>query len=158
VKSWFRPHQQIFYSDRFGWSFAVTAFWYEAWAWPRRRGRHGHNDGEFARIARFNTSFARKKTSPPNAAAGQTGSTRSFTVAPGPEAEQLTLAFLRFVELHGRTLVDPRSGCSIATAPGRATETRILTFWNRRAAAEFDAFWRRYRPIYGAPSLFAVQK
>jgi|WetSurMetagenome_2_1015567.scaffolds.fasta_scaffold353581_1 hypothetical protein len=80
------------------------------------------------------------------------GATRTYSVAAGGEAEQLTLAFLRYVELHGRTLVGPKSRCSIAAVPGEGVETRIFTFWSRRAAAGFDVFWRRYRPIYGAPN------
>ena len=79
------------------------------------------------------------------------GRCRTFTVAKGAEAEQLCLAYLRYIELHGRTLTGPRSRCSIAAVPGHGTETRIFTFWSRRAAAGFEVFWRRYRPIYGAP-------
>jgi hypothetical protein len=84
-------------------------------------------------------------------AAPRAGTSRTLTVAAGAEAEQLTLAYLRYIELHGRTLVEPRSRCSVATVQGEGTETKIFTFWSRRAAAGFDHFWRRYRLTYGAP-------
>lgn len=74
-----------------------------------------------------------------------------MTAASPREAEQLTLAYGRFVELHGRALIDPRSGCSVTRLAGNGAETRIFTFWSARAADEFDFFWARYKPVYAAP-------
>jgi hypothetical protein len=121
----------------------MASFLHEALAWPRRRARQGAiSDNCFetgADIALFGWDASSLRTS------------RSLTVAAGAEADQLTLAFLRYIELHGRTLVGPRSRCSVTTVRGEGTETKILTFWSRRAAAGFDLFWRRYRAVYGAP-------
>ncbi len=79
--------------------------------------------------------------------------TRLITVAQGQEAQALTVAFMRFAELHGRIVLEPRSRCAIQTAVRRnqdRRETRIVTFWSRRAAEKFDRFWPRYRAAYGA--------
>ncbi len=40
----------------------------------------------------------------------------------------------------------------MARRPGRRSETDVFTFWSKRAAADFDLFWRRYRDLYGAPA------
>jgi hypothetical protein len=128
----------------------VASILHEALAWPKRRERFRASAADFTGNAHDKAASAygapskAKAVAPPDAR-------RILTVAAGAEAEQLTLAYLRYIELHGRALVEPRSRCSIATVPGRGTETKIFTFWSRRAAAEFDVFWRRYRPLYGAP-------
>lgn len=74
---------------------------------------------------------------------------RSYTAPKGVESEELTLAYLRYIELHGHALHDPKGGCSIATRRSGRSETKIFGFWSRKAAREFDWFWARYRLIYG---------
>ena len=68
------------------------------------------------------------------------------------ETECLTIAFYRFVELHGRVVSDPGSHCSLQTplsgGSGRV-QTRIVTLWSPRAAAEFERFWDCYWRVYG---------
>ena len=74
---------------------------------------------------------------------------RSYTAPTGAEAEDLTLAYLRYIELHGHALHDPKGGCSIARRRSGRGETQTFGFWSRRAAREFDWFWVRYRLVYG---------
>ncbi len=74
----------------------------------------------------------------------------TFTVAKGAEAECLTTAFYRFIELHGRSAVVPRDHCSLITVPGRKVETKVVALWNRRADSAFGRFLNRYREVYGA--------
>jgi len=74
---------------------------------------------------------------------------RSYTAPMGVESEDLTLAYLRFIELHGHTLHDARGRCWIATRRAGRTETKTFGFWSARAAREFDWFWERYRLVYG---------
>ena len=78
----------------------------------------------------------------------------TFTVAKGAEAECLTTAFYRFIELHGRSAVVPRDHCSLTTlpgttVPGRKVETKVVALWNRRADFDFGRFLTRYRQVYG---------
>ncbi len=74
---------------------------------------------------------------------------RSYTAPMGVESEDLTLAYLRFIELHGHALHDPRGGCWIATRRAGRSETKTFGFWSPKAAREFDGFWERYRLVYG---------
>ena len=76
----------------------------------------------------------------------------TFTVAKGAEAECLTIAFYRFIELHGRTTVVPGDHCSLTTVPGRKLETKLVELWNHRADADFGGFLERYREVYGERS------
>ncbi len=74
---------------------------------------------------------------------------RSFDSPAGAEARELTLAYLRYIELHGHALHDPKGGCSIATRRTGRGETQTFGFWSHRAAREFEWFWERYRLVYG---------
>ncbi len=74
---------------------------------------------------------------------------RSYTAPVGVESEDLTLAYLRYIELHGHALHDPRGGCYIAPRRSGRCETKTFGFWSHKAAQEFDLFWERYRPCYG---------
>jgi hypothetical protein len=74
---------------------------------------------------------------------------RTFSSPAGVEAEELTLAYLRYIELHGHALHDPKGGCSIATRRRGRSETQTFGFWSARAAREFEWFWERYRLVYG---------
>ena len=74
---------------------------------------------------------------------------RSYTAPMGVESEDLTLAYLRFIELHGHALHDPHGGCSISTRRSGRSETKTFGFWSAKAAREFDLFWERYRLVYG---------
>ena len=77
---------------------------------------------------------------------------RLIAVECGEETACLTLAFMRFAELHGRIVSEPNSRCAIQTAVRPAqdsAETKIVTLWSRRAAEAFDRFWPRYRLAYG---------
>jgi hypothetical protein len=76
---------------------------------------------------------------------------RFITVVKGEEADCLTLAFHRFVELHGHTLCDGGRRCGLKTLPSRARdrcETKAIRLWSPRAAAEFDRFWTAYCRVY----------
>jgi hypothetical protein len=78
---------------------------------------------------------------------------RLITVERGAEAERLSVAFMRFAELHGRVVQDPKSRCGISTAVRRSqdrAQTLVVTLWSRRAAEKFDRFWPRYRAAYGS--------
>jgi hypothetical protein len=74
---------------------------------------------------------------------------RSYTALPRAESDELTLAYLRYIELHGHALHDGRGGCSIATRRNGRSETKTFGFWSRRAARDFDWFWERYHLVYG---------
>lgn len=77
---------------------------------------------------------------------------RLITVDEGAEADCLTVAFMRFAELHGKIVREPESRCGIQTAVRREKDrrqTKIVTLWSRRAAEKFDQFWPRYRAAYG---------
>ena len=74
----------------------------------------------------------------------------TFTVAKGPEADCLTTAFYRFIELHGRSTVFPRDHCSLTTLRAGKAETKVVTLWNQRADRAFAGFLARYRAVYGA--------
>jgi hypothetical protein len=74
---------------------------------------------------------------------------RSYTSPVGAESDELTLAYLRYIELHGHALHDRRGGCSIARRRSGRSETQVFGFWSRKAAREFDWFWERYRLVYG---------
>ena len=66
--------------------------------------------------------------------------TRLIRTANWAEAECLTVAFFRFVELHGRLVSDPKHHCSIQTVISSGLNrapTRIVTLWSARAATEF---------------------
>jgi hypothetical protein len=81
---------------------------------------------------------------------GREPSMLSYTTPMGVESDDLALAYLRYIELHGHALHDGRGGCSMITRrTGRDCETRTFRFWSRRAAREFDEFWKRYRLVYG---------
>jgi hypothetical protein len=76
---------------------------------------------------------------------------RTIEVTDPLEAELLTTAFHRFVELHGRVACDPQSRCALhgaRGAPDRA-QTMVVALWSPRAATEFDRFWESYRCVYG---------
>ena len=78
--------------------------------------------------------------------------TRQIALADAAEADLLTTAFFRYVELHGRVACDPMSRCALATSPSRRpgrARTVLVTLWSARAAAEFDRFWTSYRRVYG---------
>ncbi len=77
---------------------------------------------------------------------------RNYTSAAGADAEELTLAYLRYVELHGHALHDPRGGCFVRTRRSGRSETKTFGFWSDKAAREFDEFWERYRLVYGHDS------
>lgn len=77
---------------------------------------------------------------------------RNYTSAAGSDAEELTLAYLRYIELHGRALHDPRGGCFVRTRRSGRSETKTYGFWSDKAAREFDEFWERYRLVYGHDS------
>ncbi len=81
---------------------------------------------------------------------------RSYTAPAGAEAEELTLAYLRYIELHGHALHDHTSGCSIATRRNGRCETKTFGFWSLKAARDFDLFWERYRMVYGHSGLAAA--
>lgn len=129
----------------------MATFFCEALAWPRKRDRQAKHADDFTTKSAQPLSVASSGPAALKAVPANRRASRAFTVAAGAEAEQLTLAFLRYIELHGHALAGPRSRCSLATVRGQGTETKIFTFWSPRAAAGFDVFWRRYRPIYGAP-------
>ena len=74
---------------------------------------------------------------------------RSYMAPAGVEAEDLTLAYLRYIELHGHALHHPKGGCSIAKRRSGRSEIQTFGFWSRRAAREFEWFWERYRQVYG---------
>ena len=74
---------------------------------------------------------------------------RSYTAPVGVETEDLTLAYLRYIELHGHALHDPKDRCFIATRRRGRCHTQTFGFWSRRAAREFEWFWERYRQVYG---------
>ncbi len=76
---------------------------------------------------------------------------RNYTAAAG-DAEELTLAYLRYVELHGHALHDPRGGCFVRTRRSGRSVNTTFGFWSHKAAREFDAFWERYRLVYGHDS------
>jgi len=73
----------------------------------------------------------------------------SFVVRRGPQAACFDVAFHRFVELKGRTLVDPRDRCSITSRPEKRSEIKIVGLWSRKAMAQFREFWPRYARVYG---------
>jgi len=75
--------------------------------------------------------------------------TRSYTAPAGGEAEDLSLAYLRYIELHGHALYHPKGGCSIAVRRRGRSEVQTFGFWSRRAACGFELFWERYRLVYG---------
>ena len=77
---------------------------------------------------------------------------RNYTAAAGADAEELALAYLRYVELHGHALHDPRGGCFVRTRRSGRSETKTFGFWSDKAAREFDEFWERYRLVYGHDS------
>ena len=73
----------------------------------------------------------------------------SYTLPMGAPARDLTLAYLRYIELHGHAVHDPRGGCSIVTRRSGRKVTQTFGFWSRQAAGEFEWFWQRYRVVYG---------
>ena len=73
----------------------------------------------------------------------------SYTAPLGVESEDLTLAYLRYIELHGHALHDHRGGCFMSRRRHGRSETMTFGFWSRKAAREFDLFWTRYRLVYG---------
>ena len=74
---------------------------------------------------------------------------RVFRARPPGEARAVSLAFLRYLELHGRSITAPEDGCGMRRMQRAGGETLVLDFWSRRAAEDFDAFWRRYSLSYG---------
>ena len=86
----------------------------------------------------------------PDAPAGK-GASRCYTSPSGAEAEELNLAYLRYIELHGHALHDPKGDCSITRRKSGCSETQTFGFWSQRAAREFEWFWERYRLVYGHP-------
>jgi hypothetical protein len=73
----------------------------------------------------------------------------SYTTPMGVESDDLTLAYLRYIELHGHALHDGKGGCSMSSRRTGRSETKTFGFWSRRAAREFEDFWKRYRLVYG---------
>ena len=73
----------------------------------------------------------------------------SYTTRMGVESDDLTLAYLRYIELHGHALHDRKGCCSMSIRKSGRSETKTFGFWSRRAAREFDLFWQRYRLVYG---------
>jgi hypothetical protein len=84
---------------------------------------------------------------------------RLIALADQREADCLAVAFFRFVELHGRVVRDPDGLCSLTTVIGagpHAGQTRLVTFWNARAARLFDEFWPAYRRVHGRRAGYAL--
>ena len=77
---------------------------------------------------------------------------RNYTAPAGADSEELTLAYLRYVELHGHALHDPRGGCFVRTRRSGRSETKTFGFWSHKAARDFEMFWERYRLVYGHDS------
>ncbi len=73
----------------------------------------------------------------------------SYTTPIGVESEDLTLAYLRYVEMHGHALHDGRGCCSMTSRRSGHSETKTFGFWSTKAARDFDWFWERYRLVYG---------
>ena len=70
---------------------------------------------------------------------------RTYPLLPSAEARCLTLAFYRFLELHGRALSWPPDACTIEAVACPTGDTVMLGLWSQRAADEFDRFWAGYR-------------
>jgi hypothetical protein len=82
---------------------------------------------------------------------------RLFAVADAAEAQLLQTAFYRYVELHGRIVSDPDSGCAFSSATGAdAARIRLAAFWTAGAAREFDGFWAKYQRVYGPNPAYAL--
>jgi len=88
----------------------------------------------------------RRSKHPPRPYAQKT----SFVVKRGPQAACFDVAFHRFVELKGRTTVDPRDFCSILSLPEKRSEIKIVGLWSRKAVSQFREFWPRYARVYAA--------
>jgi hypothetical protein len=106
------------------------------------RGQDAHGTAGDPKVHRL--------VSKPPAMRGREALMLSYTTPMGVESEDLTLAYLRYIELHGHALHDGRGGCAMTIhRTGRASETKTFRFWSRRAAREFEVFWQRYRLVYG---------
>jgi hypothetical protein len=77
---------------------------------------------------------------------------RTYLQLPTAEARCLTLAFYRFVELHGRALSWPPDACTLEAVACPTGDTVMLGLWSQRAASEFDRFWARYRLYFLGPT------
>jgi len=92
--------------------------------------------------------FARAPAPPPGVRTSE-APRLTFTAPTGAPAEELTLAYLRYIELHGRAVHHSKSGCSISMRRHGRSQTQVFGFWSRKAAEEFEWFWERYRLVYG---------
>ncbi len=74
-----------------------------------------------------------------------------FTVSPGAESQLFNTAFYRFLEIRGWTYTDSKGRCALNTISTVALEIKVVALWSERAVTEFEAFWPRYRQVYGQP-------
>ncbi len=72
-----------------------------------------------------------------------------FTVTPGRDSELFDTAFYRFLEARGWTFTDPNGPCALSTIHAGPIDTKVVSLWSDRAVADFEAFWPRYRQVYG---------
>ena len=73
---------------------------------------------------------------------------RVFIVETAAEAEELVLAYRRFLELRGRAFTLPGSRSNARIIDRARAQKVCLVFWSEPAARLFDAFWPRYRAVF----------